>query len=241
MSLFSRIFGREAKQQTDAVKQKQQLLRKCQFEIMEQRQMLDADPVIAGVTYLEGDNGQDTTPDFFEVSFEGGGNTTQLTSFVINGDQDSSGTLTDGDVFFDVNDQLPGTGGSHAFQFDERNSSGITAEDVISVNVSDDGLSLEVVLNNFEAGDKLGFTIDVDEVERFRVDKIASGIEFEGSFFTANFQDENYTFSNLDVNISTELEGGFIQDQTEGIFYDSYDEIFAVSYTHLTLPTILLV
>ena len=94
---------------------KQELLRKCYFEVMEQRRVLSADPVIAAVTYLEGDDGQDTTPDHFEVSFEGGAETTQLTQFTINGDQDESGGLSTGDMFFDINDQLPGTGGNHDF------------------------------------------------------------------------------------------------------------------------------
>ena len=64
--------------------------RRCRFEVLEGRRVLSADPVIAGVTYLEGDAGLDSTPDYFEVSFEGGAETTQLTQFTINGDQDNS-------------------------------------------------------------------------------------------------------------------------------------------------------
>ncbi|MDA7906771.1 LEPR-XLL domain-containing protein, partial [Mariniblastus sp.] len=55
------------------------LLRRCYFEVMEQRRVLSADPVVAAVTYLEGDAGQDTTPDHFEVSFVGGAESTSLT------------------------------------------------------------------------------------------------------------------------------------------------------------------
>jgi len=80
---------------------KQEMLRKCYFEVMEERRVLSADPVIAAVTYVEGDEGQDTAPDHFEVTFEGGAETTQLTQFTINGDQDLSGAHSSGDIFFD--------------------------------------------------------------------------------------------------------------------------------------------
>ncbi len=201
--------------------------RRCRFEVLEERRVLSADPVIAGVTYLEGDAGQDTTPDYFEVSFEGGAETTQLTQFTINGDQDSSGSLSDGDMFFDHDDSQPGTSGYFGFEFDAANSSGVSASDVGGVTISSDGLLLTVNVDNFEAGDVLAFTIDVDEVERFRFDKIASGVEFEGTFFNASFVDENYTFDDRTVSIDASLQDGFVQSQRSGIFYDEYDQLFA--------------
>ena len=230
MGLLKKITDRVLGTKTESDKNKQSktdLLRRCYFEVMEERRVLSADPVIAGVTYLEGDSGQDTTPDHFEVSFEGGAETTQLTQFVINGDQDQSGTLTDGDMFFDVDSNQPGTADFHAFQFDAANSSGITADDIVSYNVSDDGLALTVELRNFEAGDKFAFTIDVDEVERFRTDKIASGVEFEGSLFNATFEDDNYVFVDKTVAVNAQLEDGPIQPQSEGIFYDEYNELIS--------------
>ena len=202
------------------------LLRRCYFEVMEQRRVLSADPVVAAVTYLEGDAGQDTTPDHFEVSFEGGAASTSLSQFTINGDQDGSSSLSDGDMFFDVVAGLPGTGGFHNFQFDATNSQGLTATDVQSFEVSADGLQLTVTMDNFNAGDVLAFTLDVDEVERFRVDKIASGVEFEGSLFEAVFEDDNYTFESQTVAIITTLEDGYIQAQQSGIFFDEYDQLF---------------
>ena len=201
--------------------------RRCRFEVLEERRVLSADPVVAGITYLEGDNGQDTTPDYFEVSFEGGAETTQLTQFSISGDQDGNGTVSDGDVFFDVGEGLPGAGGHHAFEFDAENSSGITAADIRGVSVSADGLLLNVDVDNFEAGDVFAFTIDVDEVERFRVDVIASGVEFEGSLFNATFVDENFTFEDRSVSTVVTLDGGFVQPQQEGIFFDEYNSLFA--------------
>lgn len=225
-TITNRVLGTRSKSEVSN-QEKRALLRKCYFEVMEQRRVLSADPVIAAVTYLEGDAGQDTTPDHFEVTFEGGAETTQLTQFTINGDQDGSGGLSDGDMFFDVNDSLPGTGGYHDFQFDPSNSQGVTASDIKSFSVSSDGLLLSVEIDNFEAGDILAFTIDVDEVERFRVDKIASGVEFEGSFFDAQFVDENYTFEDKTVAINATLEDGYVQGQQEGIFYDEYNTLYA--------------
>lgn len=212
-------------------KEKDALLRKCYFEVMEQRRVLSADPVVAGITYAEGDGGDDSTPDHFEVTFEGGADTTQMTQFTINGDQDSSGGLSDGDMFFDIGEGQPGTAGYHPFQFDAANSQGISEDDILGVSVSDDGLVMTVELANFEAGDKLAFTIDVDEVERFRTDKIASGVEYEGTFFNASFVDENYTFESLNITAEEPIEGGFIQSQQEGIFYDEYDNLLIAGET----------
>ena len=224
--ITNRVLGKSTESETEK-KNKTLLLRRCYFEVMEQRRVLSADPVIAGVTYLEGDTGQDTTPDQFEVTFEGGADTTQLTQFVINGDQDLSGGRSDGDMFFHFSDEIPGTGGSHDFQFDAANSSGISASDILGVSVSNNGLILTVDVQNFEAGDILAFTIDVDEVEGLRDDKIASGIEFEGTLFEATFVDENYLFVDMTVSIDATLDEGFVQPQFEGIFYDEYDQIVA--------------
>ena len=226
-NITSRILTGKAASAGDS--SKQELLRKCYFEVMEQRRVLSADPVIAAVTFLEGDDGQDTSPDHFEVTFEGGAETTQLTQFSINGDQDLSGAQSSGDVFFDVNDQLPGTGQSHDFQFDAENSQGVDASDVQSVTVSDDGLSLIVEVTNFEAGDVFAFTIDVDEVEGQRNDTITSGIEFEGSFFEAQFVDENFVFNETNLSLDTTLNEGFEQTQVEGVFYDEFDNLFSVA------------
>ena len=160
------------------------------------------------------------------MSFEGGADTTQLTQFTINGDQDQSGSVTTGDMIFDINGELPGTGGNFDFQFDAANSSGVQASDVGDVSVSSDGLSLIVNVSNFEAGDVFAFTIDVDEIEGRRLDTIASGVEFEGTFFEAQFVDENFTFNENNLSIDTVLAEGFEQTQFEGVFYDEYDALF---------------
>ncbi|MGI9515770.1 MAG: SdrD B-like domain-containing protein [Pirellulaceae bacterium] len=224
---FRPFTGERRKTRQDAAHRNQTTKRRCHFEKMEPRQLLDADPVIAGITYLEDDLGQDTTPDYFEVTFQGGADTTQMTQFVLNGDQDLSGGLSNGDMFFDVDGSLPGAGHSHGFQFHAGGSVGINANDILGVSVSDDGLMMTVNVRNFDAGDKLAFTIDVDEVEQLRNDKIASGVEFEGTHFEASFVDENYTFENRDIDVLAVLDDGQPQQQSEGTFYDEYDLLLA--------------
>ena len=225
-NISNRILGKDKNAQADKII-KQATLRRCHFETMEERKVLSADPVVAGVTYLEGDEGGDGTPDHFEVTFEGGSETTELTQFVISGDQDLSGTISSGDIFFDATASEPGTAEFHGFLFDASASSGVSESDIVSAVVSDDGLTLTVEVDNFVAGDVLGFTIDVDEVEGLRNDRIASGVEFEGSLFTADFADEHFTFESLDVSIETILIDGFQQEQFGGQFFDEYDQLIA--------------
>ncbi|MFM7741721.1 MAG: hypothetical protein ACKO9H_20200, partial [Planctomycetota bacterium] len=203
------------------------LERRCHFELLESRKVLSVNPVVVGITYHEGDIGQDTTPDHFEVSYVGGSATTRLTQFRINGDQDGSGTVSDGDMLFDVAAGGPGTGGFHPFLFDAANSSGLTAADIKNIQVSANGLSLIVDVANFEAGDKLAFTIDIDEVEGNQLDKIASGVEFEETKFTASFEDAHYSFSPRIITASKQLENNVIQSQQSGTFYDYYDNLLA--------------
>ena len=223
---LSSLTRRKAGLASKEAKQKAATNRQCRFEVMEPRIVLTADPVVAAVTYLEGDSGQDTAPDHFEVTFQGGSDTTLLNQFIINGDQDNNGELSDGDVFFDIGPGLPGTGGSHEFIFDAANSSGITESDILNVNVSENGLVLTVDVQNFEAGDLLAFTIDVDEVENLNIDRIASGVEFEASTFDATFEDDHFTFVDRSIGVDVDLDSGFTQSQTEGVFYDNYDALF---------------
>ena len=92
-NLTNRVFGAQTNS-TDT--KKNDFLRKCYFEVMEQRRVLSADPVVAGVTYLEGDEGGDSLPDHFEITFEGGSDTTQLSQFVISGHGVRRRSIADG-------------------------------------------------------------------------------------------------------------------------------------------------
>ncbi|MBL8852370.1 MAG: hypothetical protein JNK57_00235 [Planctomycetaceae bacterium] len=203
--------------------------RQCRIERLEDRRVLSANPVAAGITFFETDNGADLSPDYFEVTFQGGSETTQLTNFVINGDKDLSGGRTRGDIIFHSTPTIEGAGDAHAFVFDAANSRGLVASDVVSWRVSNNGLMLEVQLKNFEAGDKLAFTIDTDEIETLRPDKIVSGTEMETSMFQANFVDPHYTMERLTINGA----GG----ETSGKFWDYYDNFMTVA-NQLTKQTL---
>lgn len=217
--------GRNRKN-AEAAKKAESNVRRCQFETMEPRRVLSADPVVIGVTYHEGDGGQDTIPDYFQVTFQGGSPTTQLNTFTINGDKDATGSATRGDMIFDVGSGGPGVDGFHAFTFDAANSIGVTASDVTGWRVSDDGTSLTVDVKNFMAGDKLAFTLDVDEIEHFSLDPIASGVEFEGSQLSATFFDPHYTFVDRTVSVDVPRQTA-LQNQQSGTFYDYYDKLVA--------------
>lgn len=199
--------------------------RRCQVELMEPRVVLTASPVVVGVTYFEADSGSDATPDYFEVTFEGGSPTTRLTSFTINGDQDLSGTRTRGDIIFDHN----GIGADKfaPFKFEAGRSIGITESDIVSVVISEDGLSLTVTVRDFKAGDKFAFSIDVDEVEKNgKIDMIVSGMEMEGTFVTANFADDHYNFKSKVISVIDNDPFNQTPEQSTGRFYDYYNQLF---------------
>ncbi len=167
--------------------------RHCRFESMEERRLLDADPLKIGVTYLEEDSGSDLHGDTFQVLFEGGAAGTELTRLVIDGDHGPAG-LSVGDMIFDTLNS--GLGADDAFTLQVISSTGIQH---VSWQVSDGGSQLTFEFSGFHAGEKLIFSIDVDEVQDFDpaetnqqtinegIDPIASGVEFQGSQLTAEF------------------------------------------------------
>lgn len=180
--------------------------RKCRFESMEARRVLSASPLVIGAVYVEGDGGTDAEPDQFYISYSGGSATTSISRIVIDGNQDGNASLGDTDVYFDtINNSsfanLGGVGGAHGFQFSNA-SSGVTASDV-TATVIDGGTRLVLDLANFEAGDVLAFTIDVDQYFSSKPhDQVTSGIEFAGSSLEVTAYDSDYTF---DPDPSTSL------------------------------------
>jgi protocatechuate 3,4-dioxygenase beta subunit len=160
---------------------------------MEPRQMLSADPLYVGAVYIENDSGSDQNGDTFEINFVGGAEGTQLTRVAISGDQDPA-EFGRGDVLFDTEDQ--GIGADHAFPLEILSRTGI---DDVSWEVSDGGSLLVLTFSGFHAGEKLVFSIDVDEVEKYKpaalnsgLDPITSGVEFESSQLTAEFTAPHY-------------------------------------------------
>lgn len=163
--------------------------------------MLAVDLLQIGAVYTEADLGSDVHGDTFEITFEGGAPGTQLTRLVVNGDQGTAG-FGEGDVFFDHEAGGYGADDAHAFtivalETDDPNAS-------VAAFVEDGGLMLTLELVSFRAGDRLIFSIDVDEVEDFDpnesdltlvnegFDPITSGVEFQGSQLSAQFVAPHY-------------------------------------------------
>ncbi len=133
---------------------------------MEPRQLLSVtpSPIHVGATYFEDSNQEDTSSllkingavtdtevaDIFEVTFNGGANGTTLDRVVIN---------TNGDTFFDTADK--GTGDSLPFKILDQ--TGFEIDWANSQLPADGGTQLILCFKNFTAGDRLVFTIDVDE------------------------------------------------------------------------------
>src|SRR5262245_54701891 len=170
----------------------------CRFEMMEERRLLDADPIKVGVTYLEDDSGHDANGDTFQVAFEGGAPGTELTHLVIDGDHYAPG-LSFGDMIFDT--VKAGLGADGAFPLQIISSTGIGN---VTWHVDDGSSQLTFDFQGFNAGDKLIFTVDVDEMQDFTpgttdvnlinqgMDPIASGVEFQASKLLADFKAPHY-------------------------------------------------
>ncbi len=196
------------------------------FEIMEPRQLLAADPLYVGAVYIEDDIGSDVHGDTFEITFEGGAVDTQLTRLTIRTDQDLEG-LSRGDLIFDTREE--GLGADHAFPFTFVALQAADPQASVRATVDDGGLLLVLELTGFQAGDKLTFTIDVDEVQGFdpaetdyaaineSIDPLASGVEFQGSQLIAVFSAPHYHDA-----------------EANGLFRNRYDA--ALTGTGLDLP-----
>ena len=184
------------------------------YEALESREMLNADPLLVGGVYIEDDPGSDLTGgDTFEVSFTGGAPGSQLVRFVIDGDHDGLPTLGTNDMFFDTVKQsspnlTDAAGKGAASPFVEV---GRVGDFTYTVSVQDGSTQLVLTFQNFDAGDKLLFKIDVDEVNNAAfgplngVDEIASGLEFHGSKMHAEFIAPHYQDVSIDATYTNEF------------------------------------
>ncbi|TWU03882.1 SdrD B-like domain-containing protein [Neorhodopirellula pilleata] len=176
------------------------------IEPLESRRLMTADPIHVGVVYLETDyletdSGSDSQGDRFILSFTGGAPGTKLTELRIRTDKDSDGVGI-GDPIFDTAPGGRGKNGSHPFLLSPGQS------EQVAVEVTDGGQELILRPVDFQAGDQLMFTIDVDEVlrnfpnlDQFNksLDVITSGQEFQDSILEAVFDAPNYYTANADA------------------------------------------
>ena len=175
--------------------------------------MLSADTIHVGVVYLETDYlesdrdvGSDSQGDRFILSFTGGAPGTELSELRIRTDKDGDG-LSVGDPMYDTAIGGRGKGGAHGFEVVRiRTVDGHSVS--ANAEVADGGQELVLRLENFRAGDRLEFTIDVDEIIRNsvdlaifndRLDVITSGQEFQDSILEATFEAPHYETAHADA------------------------------------------
>ncbi len=182
-------------------------------ERLEARQLLAADPIHIGVVYLEtdylesdSDVGSDSRGDRFIVSFSGGADGTELSELRIITDKDGDG-LSVGDPIYDTAAGGRGKNGAHDFQVVRVQTADGRTIDAVA-EVEDGGQELILRLSNFRAGDRLEFTVDVDEILRNaidlavfndRLDVITSGQEFQDAILQATFEAPHYETSHADA------------------------------------------
>ncbi|MFN7625883.1 MAG: SdrD B-like domain-containing protein, partial [Pirellula sp.] len=188
--------------------------------------LFHVDPLWGGGVYVEEDSGSDAHGDSFYVNFRGGAPNTQLTRLVIGTDQGQSG-YTIADNLFDTVDGGRGADHAHAFRIESLEAKDPNAK--VTAQVVDGSMQLVLTFENFYAGDRLRFSIDVDEVQHIYsltdiadfnegLDPITSGAEFEGSKMIAEFQ-----------------APGFEDAIAQGGFINRYDTLLTPS--GLDLPT----
>ncbi|MCA9139210.1 MAG: carboxypeptidase regulatory-like domain-containing protein, partial [Planctomycetales bacterium] len=180
---------------------------------LERRELLAADPIHVGVVYLEtdylesdNDVGSDSRGDRFILSFNGGAPNTELRQLRIRTDKDGDG-ISVGDPIFDTQIGGRGKSGAHDFEI-VRILTGDGRTATAEAFVADGGQELVLNLQNFRAGDRLEFTLDVDEVLRNsldlavfndRLDVITSGQEFQDSILEAVFEAPHYESATADA------------------------------------------
>jgi serine-aspartate repeat-containing protein C/D/E len=206
---------------------KRKAVRSSKLESLEARHLfsVDVDPIWVGGVYVEADSGSDAHGDSFYVTFRGGAAGTQLSQLVIRTDQGMPG-FSVADNLFDTVDGGRGADHAHPFRIESIDASNPNAS--VTAQVSDGGMELVLNFQNFFAGDRVEFSIDVDEVQHLYsvndiaefnegLDPITSGAEFEGSMLVARFTAPRFENASIDSR-----------------FVNRYDSLLAPS--NLALP-----
>ncbi len=198
--------------------------RRSQLEVLEARNLFNVDPIWVGGVYIEKDTGTDAQGDAFYITFNGGAAGTELKRIVLRTDQGTPGYSVADNLFDTVEG---GRGADHAYPFKVESLTTQNPNAKVRAEVSDSGMELVLYFENFFAGDRLQFSIDVDEVQHLYsqtdiaefnegLDPITSGAEFEGSILVADF-------------IAPRFENATVQ----GRFVNRYDPVIAPSQLNL--------
>ncbi|MGQ9576313.1 MAG: SdrD B-like domain-containing protein [Thermoguttaceae bacterium] len=155
--------------------------RTCRFEQVEPRQLLSFAPIQIGAVYFEDATEDDQAGDVFEVTFNGGAPGTQLAELAIELDKLRDG-LSLGDCLFDT-----APGGLGAYQSQPLVLLEHHGIDAVRLAVDDGSQVLRFQFSGFDPGEKLVFSIDVDEMGFLGPNAVAEGNELEGSRLMARF------------------------------------------------------
>lgn len=192
------------------------------FESLESRQLLAAaglaaPEVLLGGVYFEEATGDDSAGDVIEVSFVGGAPGTTLNRLIIDGDKTGDG-LSVGDVFFDT--QAGGLGAFHSVGLSIVSHEGF---EVTGFEVVDGGSQIVFHLSGFDAGEKLVFSVDVDEIQFVE----AGGISPTGELLDASKIDTNSVVEGAEFQrskITGEFTAeGYVDLTLNGTFWDDFD------------------
>src|SRR5262249_53518402 len=125
-------------------------------------------------------------PNVFTITFNGGEPGTELKHLVIDTTESDGHQANDPQspqTFFAV-----GPGGIAAFGWHPLTIVSHDGFQVTNMSVANNGTQLVMDFSGFKAGDKLVFTIKVDEKQRLGWNAVAEGGEFEGSHLITQFQ-----------------------------------------------------
>ncbi|MEX2168228.1 MAG: SdrD B-like domain-containing protein [Pirellulales bacterium] len=191
------------------------------FEQMEPRQLLAAAGLVApevllGAVYFEEATGDDSAGDVIQVSFVGGAPGTTLDRLVIDGDKDENG-LSVGDVFFDTEDGGLGAFASVGLSVISHDGFDVTFE------VIDGTSQIVFLLEGFDAGEKLVFSVDADEVQFIE----AGGVSATGELLDASKIDTNSVVEGAEFQrsrVTGEFTAeGYVDLSMTGTFWDAFD------------------
>jgi serine-aspartate repeat-containing protein C/D/E len=186
---------------------------------MESRQLLSitVPQIDLGAVYIETGKGDDLTGDVFAISFAGGADGTQLTELTI--DLNSSNSSVEY-CFFDKTSTFS--------LVSDSDDVGLDTDNIV---ISTDRTTLTLYFNDFTAGEKLVFTIDVDENTDSVITPLAEADEItwnNNATITAAFAADHYetasltaTFSNVYTTSLGLPDDNYSTNQIEGVTDDT--------------------
>ncbi len=198
--------------------------RRCQIEELEPRRLMAADglvpQVVLGSVYYEDHSLDDSVPDVIEVSFVGGAAGTTLDRLVLNGDKQGDG-VSAGDVIFDTVD-----GGLGAYKSNPLTIVSANGFSVNSTTVVDGGSQIVFTFSGFQAGMKLRFSIDADEIQFVEAGAVVNGQIVDPSGIDVDAEVTGFEFQRTIVTGEFSATG-YVDLSLEGLHWDFYDNRFA--------------